>query len=292
MMANVIMPQQQQQQPSPLQAQAAFDFRRQQQNFYNQQIPQSQIQPKIQVTQNKQSQEDPSYGSATQSGSTSQITVQVSSKKQRPVVERALKRSIDNDVKFAFDPFLRKEYQFGIDPKQPICKKFLQGKCELGMACPDRHVQPSAPNRVVCKHWLRGLCKKGDSCEFLHEYNLRKMPECTFYARNGFCTQSPDCLYLHIDPQSRIPPCQNYERGFCKLGPECPKRHIRRTMCELYLVGFCPKGPDCENVHPKWSFLESLRIKSKNDKPSTPYPESKDNRSRNDGGDNVIKVLR
>lgn len=115
--------------------------------------------------------------------------------------------------------------------------------------------------RIVCKHWLRGLCKKGDACEFLHEYNLRKMPECQFFSRNGFCTQSPDCLYLHIDPLSKIPLCPSYEKGFCKLGPECPKRHVRKVICERYLTGFCPLGPDCDMSHPKFiGITDSMRI--------------------------------
>ncbi|KAK9478878.1 hypothetical protein V1514DRAFT_330030 [Lipomyces japonicus] len=211
-------------------------------------------------------------------------------KKQISFKERVLKRQIDSDVKFAFEPFLRKEYQFGIDPSRPICKKFNQGICPLGNECPDRHVRLSAPNRVVCKHWLRGLCKKGDACEFLHEYNLRKMPECTFFARNGFCTQSPDCLYLHIDPQARLPLCPHYEKGFCRLGPSCTKRHVRRVPCELYLAGFCPKGPDCDKVHPKWSFAEVLRIRAKGEtikRFEDPY-----NNKPSTANEDVIKVLR
>lgn len=113
----------------------------------------------------------------------------------------------------------------------------------------------------MCKHWLRGLCKKGEACEFLHEYNLRKMPECQFFSKNGFCTQSPDCLYLHIDPLTKISPCPNYERGFCKLGPECNKRHVRKVMCPRYLTGFCPLGPDCDMSHPKFvGITDKMRI--------------------------------
>ncbi|KAK9464125.1 uncharacterized protein V1516DRAFT_669622 [Lipomyces oligophaga] len=214
----------------------------------------------------------------------------------KSLVVLALAPSISTKTKFAFEPFLRKEYQFGIDPSRPVCKKYVQGRCELGNECPDKHVIPPAPNSVVCKHWLRGLCKKGDACEFLHEYNLRKMPECTFYSRNGFCTQSPDCLYLHIDPQSRIPLCPNYERGFCKLGPECTKRHVRRTPCELYLAGFCPSGPSCEKVHPKWSEGDASFIRPNVEAKSgnttiTPYHQTNDYKFDN-SADDVVKVLR
>lgn len=87
------------------------------------------------------------------------------------------------------------------------------------------------------------------------------MPECQFFSRNGFCTQSPDCLYLHIDPLSKIPLCPSYEKGFCKLGPECTKRHVRKVMCPRYLTGFCPLGPDCDMSHPKFvGITDSMRI--------------------------------
>ncbi len=30
-----------------------------------------------------------------------------------------------------------------------------------------------------------------------------------------------------------------------KIGPECPRKHVRRVACKLYLSGFCPMGSDC-----------------------------------------------
>ncbi|ANB12417.1 Yth1p [Sugiyamaella lignohabitans] len=79
--------------------------------------------------------------------------------------------------------------------------------------------------------------------------------------RNGYCTQSPDCLYLHIDPQSKIPPCPNYDRGFCRLGPECPRRHVTRVFCPKYLTGFCPEGPTCSMGHPRFvGITDDMRI--------------------------------
>ncbi|QRV76288.1 ADP-ribosylglycohydrolase [Ceratobasidium sp. AG-Ba] len=45
--------------------------------------------------------------------------------------------------------------------------------------------------------------------------------------------------------------CPDYQRGFCKLGPDCPRKHVRRVACQLYLSGFCPDGPDCKRGHPK-----------------------------------------
>ncbi|KAK6457121.1 mRNA 3'-end-processing protein YTH1 [Scheffersomyces xylosifermentans] len=167
---------------------------------------------------------------------------------------------------FKFESFLRKEYNFGLDPDRPVCQFYIPQKgassCPNGNNCPNKHVSQMYNNKIVCKHWLRGLCKKNDHCEFLHEYNLRKMPECLFFSKNGFCTQTPECLYLHIDPQSKIPECPNYEKGFCPDGPNCTKRHVRKILCPLYLTGFCPKGSECEFTHPKFdTVLGRLRIK-------------------------------
>ncbi|EMR70088.1 RNA-binding component of cleavage and polyadenylation factor [Eutypa lata] len=163
---------------------------------------------------------------------------------------------------FAFSPFLRATYGHGLPPNRPICKAFVAGHCPLGAECADRHVGASAAsahsgnasyNSLVCKHWLRALCKKGEGCEFLHEYNLRKMPECNFFVRNGYCSNGDECLYLHIDPQSKLPPCPHYDKGFCPLGPNCSKKHVRRRLCPYYLAGFCPDGKTCkEGAHPRW----------------------------------------
>jgi cleavage and polyadenylation specificity factor subunit 4 len=166
---------------------------------------------------------------------------------------------------FSFSPFLRSTYGHGYSPNRPICKAFLAGHCPNGAQCPDRHATSTSNtsghggggntsyNSLVCKHWLRALCKKGEGCEFLHEYNLRKMPECNFFVRNGYCSNGDECLYLHIDPLSKLPPCPHYDKGFCPLGPNCSKRHVRRKLCPYYLAGFCPEGRACkEGAHPRW----------------------------------------
>ncbi|KAI8629830.1 hypothetical protein F5Y19DRAFT_464490 [Xylariaceae sp. FL1651] len=167
---------------------------------------------------------------------------------------------------FSFSPFLRSTYGHGFPPNRPVCKAFLAGHCPNGAQCPDRHTTSATNaaggggsganasyNSLVCKHWLRALCKKGEGCEFLHEYNLRKMPECNFFVRNGYCSNGDECLYLHIDPLSKLPPCPHYDKGFCPLGPNCSKRHVRRKLCGYYLAGFCPEGKNCkEGAHPRW----------------------------------------
>ena len=100
---------------------------------------------------------------------------------------------------------------------------------------------------------------------------MSKMPECYFYSRFskyicqfmllGRCfilhllpdaCHNKECPFLHIDPESKIRDCPWYDRGFCRHGPLCRHRHVRRVLCLNYLAGFCPKGPDCPDTHPKF----------------------------------------
>ncbi|KAF7293628.1 hypothetical protein MIND_01142100 [Mycena indigotica] len=167
---------------------------------------------------------------------------------------------------FPAENYIKSDLGIKLDKDDQICRLALTpAGCPLGpLHCPLRHTLPSVQNfqppkqqathtrdrlTTVCKHWLRGLCKKGDACEFLHEYNLRRMPECWWYAKYGYCSTGEECLYAH--PKERRVECPDYNRGFCRLGPSCPRKHVRRVACQNYLTGFCPLGPDCPRGHPK-----------------------------------------
>jgi len=134
-----------------------------------------------------------------------------------------------------------------------VCTYFLNSTCHKGPACPFRHIK--GDRSVVCKHWLRGLCKKGDDCEFLHEFDMSKMPECFFFSKFGQCNNK-ECPFLHIDPENKIKDCPWYDRGFCRHGPMCKNRHVRRIMCQCYLNGFCLDGPKCKYVHATFKIPE------------------------------------
>jgi len=138
------------------------------------------------------------------------------------------------------------------------CKFFLKGMCMKGNSCPFRHTR--AEKAVVCKHWLRGLCKKGDVCEFLHEYDLSKMPECWFFSKFGECS-NPECMYLHIRPEDKQKECPWYARGFCKHGPKCRHKHVKKLACTNYLMGLCLDGPNCKYGHPKYELPKDEETK-------------------------------
>ncbi|XP_037093982.1 cleavage and polyadenylation specificity factor subunit 4-like [Pollicipes pollicipes] len=135
-----------------------------------------------------------------------------------------------------------------------VCNFFAKGRCTRGDLCPFRHLR--GDRSIVCKHWLRGLCKKGDSCEFLHEYDMTKMPECYFYAKFNAC-HNKECPFLHIDPETKQRDCPWYDRGFCRHGPLCRNRHVRRVLCLSYLAGFCPAGAGCRLIHPRFELPQS-----------------------------------
>ena len=79
---------------------------------------------------------------------------------------------------------------------------------------------------------------------------MSKMPECYFYSRFNAC-HNKECPFLHIDPEAKVRDCPWYDRGFCRHGPNCRHRHVRRVLCINYLAGFCPVGDKCPDAHPR-----------------------------------------
>ncbi|XP_059527049.1 putative cleavage and polyadenylation specificity factor subunit 4-like protein isoform X1 [Myotis daubentonii] len=149
-----------------------------------------------------------------------------------------------------------------------VCNFYAKGLCEKGRLCPFRH--DHGEKTVVCKHWLRGLCKKGDQCRFLHQYDLSRMPECYFFSKFGECSNK-ECYFLHMKTASEAQACPSYDQGFCKDGPLCKSRHVKRVMCTNYFVGFCPLGPECQYAHvKKWATLPSAAQTEQSSPESSP----------------------
>ncbi|KAG9299939.1 hypothetical protein G9A89_009667 [Geosiphon pyriformis] len=133
-------------------------------------------------------------------------------------------------------------------------EEFVKVELGLGLTSNKAH--------KICQNYLKGQCYKGPRCEYKHAPNRRDkavMPECWFYTRFGECSNE-DCLYLHIDPESLMKECPWYARGFCKHGPDCRDKHVRKVLCPLYMTGFCPQGENCPNGHPKYELSSVQRV--------------------------------
>ncbi|KAJ8906637.1 hypothetical protein NDN08_003130 [Rhodosorus marinus] len=174
---------------------------------------------------------------------------------------------IDNQI-FKFERENELDIQFVEDESAEgqstdLCKNFFStAGCLKGARCQYRHARND--RLIVCKHWLRGLCKKGEYCEYLHEFDKSKMPECYFFSKFGECN-NPECAYRHVDPDKKRNECPYYARGFCKHGPKCRLRHVKREACNDYLLGFCKNGPDCVFGHARF---EIPRVEDDEDGPA------------------------
>lgn len=73
-------------------------------------------------------------------------------------------------------------------------------------------------------------------------FNSTYLPNCLDACHNK------ECPFLHIDPESKLKDCPWYDRGFCRHGPHCKHKHVRRVLCMNYVSGFCPDGPNCKFV--------------------------------------------
>ena len=77
------------------------------------------------------------------------------------------------------------------------------------------------------------------------------MPECFFFSKYGECSNQ-ECPYRHVDPEKKRNECPYYARGFCRHGPKCRHRHVKKVACPNYLAGFCKEGPDCVFGHARF----------------------------------------
>ena len=122
------------------------------------------------------------------------------------------------------------------------------------MTEPINHGLPTLPafSRLLYSH------DRSDACLALltdadpPRLDQDRMPECLFFQYYGECNNK-DCIFLHTRKEDRAKECEWYERGFCKHGPRCRNRHMRKKVCAHYLAGFCPEGPSCPLAHPHFS---------------------------------------
>ncbi|KAJ9460537.1 Cleavage polyadenylation specificity factor CPSF30 [Diplonema papillatum] len=163
-----------------------------------------------------------------------------------------------NDMQVDFE----KQLPVETTTKRNICFDYQSGNCTRGTTCPYKHsfTNRSRVEDEVCKYWLRGLCAMQSDCTYLHEYQSSKIPECFFFKRFGECS-NPECVFQHVLLDDTIPECAAYRRGFCKYGPYCRLKHVKKEACPNWMAGFCREGNSCKMGHPQLRYYteESIR---------------------------------
>ncbi|PSN31596.1 hypothetical protein C0J52_22466 [Blattella germanica] len=123
---------------------------------------------------------------------------------------------------------------------QPCMFYHRFGKCsrkETG-TCPYLH----DPKQVaICKKFLQGCCEM--NCTLSHDVGPEKMPTCKYFLE-GCCVRE-NCPYLHVKVNAKAAICKNFLRGYCSDGT---KRHT--FLCpDFDKTGNCPKGKYCQYPH-------------------------------------------
>lgn len=112
---------------------------------------------------------------------------------------------------------------------------------------------------IVCRHWLVGLCQKGSVCEYLHRLDKSRMPVCK---HNKLC-KIRNCPLKHEDIEEKEE-CPYYKQGFCKNGPFCKFRHVKRSPDECpAIASFEP----CVNIIGSGGgpMMQKKRMQAQND---------------------------
>ena len=148
-----------------------------------------------------------------------------------------------------------------------FCKYFTQtGTCKNAKSCRYQH---SIDHLAICPFYLtsRG-CTKGSSCNLSHTPTPHNTPVCTHFLR-GACSK-PDCKYSHFNSDQDAPICTAFARdGYCDLGSDCVKRHVRE----------CPKFSNTGVCDTKGCRLPHIDRASTRKSKVLPKPESSDESS-------------
>eukprot|EP00752_Nemacystus_decipiens_P003062 g2839.t1 len=79
----------------------------------------------------------------------------------------------------------------------------------------------------------------GDSCGYLHKMDRNRMPICRWRTD----CQVEGCAFRHEEEQE-APECAMYQQGFCRQGPTCKFRHVKRARED------CPEVADFSLSNP------------------------------------------
>ncbi|KAJ7656398.1 hypothetical protein DFH06DRAFT_1473635 [Mycena polygramma] len=108
------------------------------------------------------------------------------------------------------------------------CPRFsTTGTCTRGLTCPYTH---DPATTAICWPFLSGTCPlPAAQCALSHDPTPERTPLCTHFLA-GSCTR-PSCPFPHVNLGPRPPGttvCRDFAvLGYCKLGLECDKAHVR-----------------------------------------------------------------
>lgn len=121
---------------------------------------------------------------------------------------------------------------------------FFSGQCSRAHTC--RYVHDST-KISICPQFLRGNCSKPlSTCPLSHHPNSHRSPHCSHFPQ---CTRKPGtCPYSHVVVSGDAKVCRDFvEFGWCDLGRECKKRHVRECW-RFSETGECNKK-GCKEPH-------------------------------------------
>ncbi|XP_066998403.2 uncharacterized protein ZC3H3 [Anabrus simplex] len=116
------------------------------------------------------------------------------------------------------------------------CTRHEKGTCQL--VHDPKHI-------AICKKFLQGQCQI-TGCLLSHSVVPEKMPTCKYFLE-GICVRD-SCPYLHVKVSSKAAICSKFLQGYCSDGSKCKKRHV--YLCpEFDQKGTCRKGKYCPYPH-------------------------------------------
>jgi len=104
--------------------------------------------------------------------------------------------------------------------------------------------QENASEEVCRAFRNNGRCRYGDNCRYVHSEGPPIQPtetvrkECFDWRDNGSCSHGDRCKFSHGENDSRLASnpadeiCRNFQRGRCKFGEECRRKHVEAPAGE------------------------------------------------------------
>lgn len=116
-----------------------------------------------------------------------------------------------------------------------LCIRHKNGKCPL----------LHDPKCVaICKKFLQGDCQI-DGCNLSHTVIVEKMPTCRYFLEG--CCSRVDCPYLHVKINENANVCERFLQGYCADGKNCGNLHI--DVCPTYYKSKKCDKSKCPHPH-------------------------------------------